>query len=240
MVLEDLVASGCRFPHPKDDDIAWRARDIVEQMAALHAHSGSRPASTTAATSRGSRRRAPAAAGGATFVKMAVDNLGDRLPEEFHRLADIYLAQRRHRAAVELRTAHARARRPAPRQPLRRHRRRRPDRLPRLGDDRPLARTARRRVRDVQLDPGRGPRRRRAGLGRPLLLAARRVGHRPRRRDRVGAVPAVRRLLVGLGDVDRGHGLEVATAAHRPGRHEAGDRGVRPTRLRRAARTAPG
>ena len=36
MVLEDLVAGGCRFPHPSDDDIAWRARDIVEQMAALH------------------------------------------------------------------------------------------------------------------------------------------------------------------------------------------------------------
>src|SRR4051794_30963724 len=37
MVLEDLVASGCRFPDPKDDDIEWRARDIVEQLAALHA-----------------------------------------------------------------------------------------------------------------------------------------------------------------------------------------------------------
>ena len=30
MVLEDLVASGCRFPNPDDDDIVFRARDIVE------------------------------------------------------------------------------------------------------------------------------------------------------------------------------------------------------------------
>jgi len=34
-----------------------------------------------------------AAGGGATFVQMAVDNLGSQLPDEFHRLADIYLAR---------------------------------------------------------------------------------------------------------------------------------------------------
>src|SRR5207244_12554720 len=36
MVLEDLAASGCRFPTAEDADIATRARDIVEQLAALH------------------------------------------------------------------------------------------------------------------------------------------------------------------------------------------------------------
>ena len=52
MVLEDLVAGGCRFPHPKDDDIAWRARDIVENMAALHARFWESPALTRAAHSK--------------------------------------------------------------------------------------------------------------------------------------------------------------------------------------------
>ena len=37
MVLEDLVATGCRFPSSDDADIAARARDIVEQLAILHA-----------------------------------------------------------------------------------------------------------------------------------------------------------------------------------------------------------
>jgi len=94
MVLEDLVASGCRFPHPKDADIAWRARDIVEQLAALHARfwesprfDGDGDLAWLAPKGTG------AAGGGATFVKMAVDAVGDRMPDEFHRLADIYLAR---------------------------------------------------------------------------------------------------------------------------------------------------
>src|SRR6185437_12208673 len=36
MVLEDLEASGCRFPSPRDPDIERRGGDIVEQLAALH------------------------------------------------------------------------------------------------------------------------------------------------------------------------------------------------------------
>ncbi len=94
MVLEDLVASGCRFPHPTDADIAFRARDIVEQLAALHARfwesprfAGEGDLSWLASKGTGG------AGGGAKFVKMAVDNLGDRMPESFHRLADIYLAR---------------------------------------------------------------------------------------------------------------------------------------------------
>jgi aminoglycoside phosphotransferase (APT) family kinase protein len=92
MVFEDLVASGCRFPSPKDDDIAERARDIVEQLAALHAHYWETPrfepdgdlAWLTA-------KRTGDAGGGGNFVRMAVDALGDRLPEAFHRIADVYL-----------------------------------------------------------------------------------------------------------------------------------------------------
>jgi len=94
MVLEDLISGGCRFPTPKDDDIAWRARDIVEQMAALHARfwesprfDGDGDLAWLAPKGTG------AAGGGATFVKMAVDAVGDRMPAEFHRLADIYISR---------------------------------------------------------------------------------------------------------------------------------------------------
>ena len=94
MVLEDLVAHGCRFPSPKDPDIAARALDIVEQMAALHAQYWESPRfaddgdlAWLAAKGTGD------AGGGGTFVQMAVDAVGDQLPESFHRLADIYLAR---------------------------------------------------------------------------------------------------------------------------------------------------
>ncbi|HEV7523738.1 MAG TPA: aminoglycoside phosphotransferase family protein [Acidimicrobiia bacterium] len=94
MVLEDLVAAGCRFPHPKDDDIAARARDIVEQMAALHARFWESPRfEDDGDLAWLAPKGTGAAGGGATFVKMAVDALGSQLPEEFHRLADIYLAR---------------------------------------------------------------------------------------------------------------------------------------------------
>ncbi len=94
MVLEDLVASGCRFPHPKDDDIAWRAVDIVENLASLHARFWESPRFEPGGDLAWlAPKGTGAAGGGATFVRMAVENLGSRLPEEFHRLADIYLAR---------------------------------------------------------------------------------------------------------------------------------------------------
>jgi hypothetical protein len=94
MVLEDLVAKGCRFPSPRDDDIAARALDIVEQLAALHAQFWDSP---RFASDRDLAWLAPRvtgdSGGGATFVRMAVENLGDRLDESFHRIADIYLSR---------------------------------------------------------------------------------------------------------------------------------------------------
>ena len=137
--------------------------------------SGSRRASTTAATSRGSRRRARAPRAAARrSCRWPSTTLGDRharrVPSPRRHLPR---PQRRHRALVELRAAHVRARRSAHGQSVRRHRGRRPHRLPRLGGDRPVAGPARRRVRVVQLDPGRGPRRRRARAPRSLLRTAR-------------------------------------------------------------------
>jgi hypothetical protein len=94
MVLEDLHATGCRFPAPDDADITARARDIVEQLAVLHAHywESSRFATgndldwlATKGTGDGG--------GGRTFIASAVDVLGDRMDASFHRIADIYLSR---------------------------------------------------------------------------------------------------------------------------------------------------
>jgi hypothetical protein len=94
MVLEDLVAGGCRFPTPKDDDIAWRARDIVEQMASLHSRFWKSPRFEDGGDLEWlAPKGTGSAGGGAKFVKMAVDAVGDRLPEVFHRLADIYISR---------------------------------------------------------------------------------------------------------------------------------------------------
>ena len=96
MVLEDLSLSGCRFPTPDDADIEARARDIVEELAVLHARFWE------------SERFAPGedlawlatrgvgdggGGGGRAFIRQAVDVLGDQFDESFHRIADIYVSR---------------------------------------------------------------------------------------------------------------------------------------------------
>jgi hypothetical protein len=94
MVLEDLAASGCRFPHPTDDDIAFRARDIVEQLAELHGQYWESPRFDAGGDLAWLADKGTGGAGGGSkFVQMAVDTLGDRLDDDFHRLADLYLAR---------------------------------------------------------------------------------------------------------------------------------------------------
>jgi aminoglycoside/choline kinase family phosphotransferase len=94
MVLEDLDASGCRFPHPKDADIEFRARNIVEQLATLHAQYWESPRFDEGGdlawlSSKGTGD----AGGGSKFIKMAVDSLGSQLGPDFARIADLYLAR---------------------------------------------------------------------------------------------------------------------------------------------------
>jgi hypothetical protein len=94
MVLEDLEASGCWFPNPTDADISARAHDIVEQLGALHSQFWQSPrfdADGDLAWLAG--RGTGDAGGGGMFVQMAVDTLGDQLPEAFHRMAEMYLAR---------------------------------------------------------------------------------------------------------------------------------------------------
>jgi Phosphotransferase enzyme family len=94
MVLEDLVASGCRFPSPDDADIARRAVDVVEQLAALHA-----PFWESARFAPGgdlewlAARGARGGGGGRRFIKRAVDAIGDQLDGSFHRIAELYLSR---------------------------------------------------------------------------------------------------------------------------------------------------
>ncbi|HVN51196.1 MAG TPA: aminoglycoside phosphotransferase family protein, partial [Acidimicrobiales bacterium] len=94
MVLEDLVATGCTFPTPDDGDIASRARDVVDELAALHA--------TYWETERFApgrdldwlaRRGGGGGDGGRWFIERAVEVLGDQMDEAFHRVARLYLAR---------------------------------------------------------------------------------------------------------------------------------------------------
>jgi hypothetical protein len=91
MVLEDLITSGCRFPRPDDPDIETRARDIVEQLAALHARYWD---SERFASGRDlewlAERGARGGGGGRKFIQRAVEVIGDQFDASFHRLADIY------------------------------------------------------------------------------------------------------------------------------------------------------
>jgi hypothetical protein len=93
MVLEDLVASGCRFPAREDADIEARIYDIVEQLARLHAKYWQ----STRFGPRGdlswiAPRGTAGGDGGAPLVQKAIDNLADRLPDGFVKLAEAYIA----------------------------------------------------------------------------------------------------------------------------------------------------
>ena len=94
MVLEDLVASGCRFPNPDDPDIDKRALDIVSELAALHAKYWESPRFDEGGdlawlASHGTGD----GGGGAKYVRKAVEAIGDRMPAAFGRIADVYLAR---------------------------------------------------------------------------------------------------------------------------------------------------
>jgi aminoglycoside phosphotransferase (APT) family kinase protein len=96
MVLEDLEAAGCWFPNPTDADISARAHDIVEQLGLLHRQFWQSPRfDADGDLSWLANRGTGDAGGGATFVQMAVDNLGDQLSQSFHRMAELYLARGR-------------------------------------------------------------------------------------------------------------------------------------------------
>ncbi len=92
MVLEDLVASGCRFPTRDDADIEARVYDIVEQLALLHAKYWKSPRfSPRGDLSWIAPRGTAGGDGGAPLVQMAIDNLADKLPDGFVPFAESYI-----------------------------------------------------------------------------------------------------------------------------------------------------
>jgi Phosphotransferase enzyme family len=92
MVLEDLVASGCRFPGPNDDDIAEITGRIVDELALLHARYWDSPAlDGEHAWAREGYRQA--FGGGGPFIQKAIDRFADEMPAVFRRLGELYVAE---------------------------------------------------------------------------------------------------------------------------------------------------
>jgi hypothetical protein len=92
MVLEDLGATGCRFPTPDDDDIEARALDIVEELARLHARYWASDRFDAGGDLEWLAGRATRAGGaGRAFIGKAVEMLGAEMDTEFHRIARIYM-----------------------------------------------------------------------------------------------------------------------------------------------------
>ena len=112
MVLEDLEASGCRFPSPSDDDVVDTVAAVIDALAHLHARFWESPRLNTS-IGRNAALRAPpvtvgkAAAtgdlawvasggrvafeGGGPFIQKALDRFGDEMGPTFRRLAELYV-----------------------------------------------------------------------------------------------------------------------------------------------------
>lgn len=99
MVLEDLVASGCRFPRPRDPDIGTTAARIVDELARLHARFWNDPrlGGDLAWITEGRRVQF---GGPSTYVARALERFGDEMGPAFRRLAELYGRRPREIAAV--------------------------------------------------------------------------------------------------------------------------------------------
>ena len=94
MLLEDLVASGCRFPSPRHPDVLERARSTVEELARLHAAFWESPRFASDLSWVQSRAGNPdRVQGGGGFVEHALERFGDEMGESFRRLARIFVAR---------------------------------------------------------------------------------------------------------------------------------------------------
>ena len=95
MVLEDLQASGCRFPSPSDDDMLDVASSMVDELATLHAAYQGQDLSWLS-TPSGMRRKPEdpeMASRRAQFIVSAVDQFADDMPPVFRHLGDLYAAR---------------------------------------------------------------------------------------------------------------------------------------------------
>jgi len=93
MVLEDLGASGCRFPTRDDADLEGRIVDIVENLARLHAGYWESPRFARGGDLEWIAPRGTGSGdGGVGMVAMALDRLAGRLPDGFVDVAQSYMA----------------------------------------------------------------------------------------------------------------------------------------------------
>ena len=98
MVLEDLEASGCRFPGPSDPDIGERAASTVEELAHLHGHFWDSsefagdlawvPERAGFGRNSGSDPKAVSAAG--QFIRVALDTFGSEMTSIFRTVGALY------------------------------------------------------------------------------------------------------------------------------------------------------
>jgi hypothetical protein len=103
MVLEDLRASGCRFPSPDDDDVLAVAESLVDELAILHARFWGEELSWlgTHSLSPGDGPAQEARmAGGAAIVQSALDQFADELPAAFRALGELYVTRYREVGAL--------------------------------------------------------------------------------------------------------------------------------------------
>jgi aminoglycoside phosphotransferase (APT) family kinase protein len=93
MVLEDLTATGCRFPATGDEDMLDVAHSTVEELAKLHAAYRDRklPWLRTAEGMRAKPDDPNVAARRSMFIKIALDKFGVEMPSVFRRLAELYI-----------------------------------------------------------------------------------------------------------------------------------------------------
>ncbi len=93
MVLEDLAASGCRFPATPDSDILQVAESTVEELAKLHAafRGQQLPWLRTPDGMRSKPENPETTARRSMFIKLALDQFGAEMPPAFQRLAELYM-----------------------------------------------------------------------------------------------------------------------------------------------------
>jgi hypothetical protein len=92
MVLEDLVASGCRFPSPSDgaDEVVAVVDSLVDEFARLHGAYWEDPLlrGELSWLRDGARQ---AFEGGGRYIGRAVEQFADAMPPVFRRLGELYV-----------------------------------------------------------------------------------------------------------------------------------------------------
>jgi Phosphotransferase enzyme family len=98
MVLEDLSASGCRFPKPDDADVLDVAVSLVDELAKLHAAYWGQELpwlGRHALSSGGGANQQKRMAGGAALVQSALDQFAPDMPAVFRQLGELYVTRYR-------------------------------------------------------------------------------------------------------------------------------------------------